>query len=195
MLTWRASLTPSASRQAAIAVTGGLEHDRVEAAVEAEERERDGRGLARPLTVGGEPHAVQAQRGEQGGGGRVAAQVHAGVVVVEAAELEPPRADLLAGPGLERRDGGLARGDGGDVELADRGEAAREVLERRGPDRVAAGGERALTEHDGSAHASRSCTRVRPAVSAASPMPIAVDARRRPASPCGRARTTGAIRR
>ena len=98
--------------------------------------------------------------------------MHARMVVVEAPELEPPRADVLARPGLERRNGILARRDGGDVELADGCEAAREVLERGRPDEIAPGGDRALGEDDHLAHAVRSRSRVRVAAKAASAMPM-----------------------
>jgi len=43
-----------------VAVSGGLEHDRVEPSVEPEEAERRGRDLARALAVDGEPNAVGA---------------------------------------------------------------------------------------------------------------------------------------
>ena len=163
---------PSASQAGRVAVPGRLQDDRVQAAVEAQEPERGRRGLARALAVGAQPHAAGAQRSEQRGRRRVAAQVHAGVVVVEAAELEAPRADVVPGPDLERGDGGLASGDGRDVELADGGEAARQMLERGRPDRVAAGCDRALCEHDGAGHAIRSRSRVRVATMTASAMPM-----------------------
>ena len=101
--------------------------------------------------------------------------MHARVVVVEAGELEPPRADLVARPGLERGDGGLACGYGRDVELADGGEAARQVLERSG---------QIASPPGASARSAKTTAALMPAAraracasgaSAASAMPIAVD--------------------
>ena len=155
-----------------VAVAGGLQHDRVEPPVEPEEPERRGRGLARALAVDGEPNAVGAQGREQRGRAWIPPQMHAGVVVVEARQLESPRAHVLARPGLEHRDRGLACGYPGDVELADRGEAARQVLERERPDRIAAGGDHALGEDDRVGHAASSRTRVRVPASAARAMPM-----------------------
>ena len=172
MPTWRASETPSALEARDVAVAGGLEHDLIEAAVEAQEAERGRRGLARPLTVGRQPHALGAQRREQGRRAGIAPQVHARVVVVEARELEPPRADLGARPGLEHGDGRFAGRHAGDVELADRGEAAREVLECERPDGIAAGRDRALGEDESLRHAVSSRSRVRVAASAATAMPM-----------------------
>src|SRR4029077_17304360 len=82
------------------------------------------------------------------------------------------RADIVARPLLERRHSVFAHRDGREVELADGGEAACEMLERRRPDQIAAGGDRALGEDDRLAHAVHSRSRVRVTANAASAIPM-----------------------
>src|SRR5206468_4189953 len=67
-----------------------LQADRVQAAVETEEAQNGLRALARALTVRGESAALGPQPPQQRAGRRVAAQVQAGVVVVEALQLATP---------------------------------------------------------------------------------------------------------
>ena len=107
-----------------------LEHDSVEPPIEPEVREHRRRGLARPHPVGGDRRPGTSQLAEQLADRRIAAELHAGVVAVEARELEAQVRELLARPLVE-----LAPGRGAVArelvggQRSDRAEAAREMLD------------------------------------------------------------------
>ena len=131
-------------------VAVGLEHDSVEPPVETEVREHRRRGLARDRRRRRRLGARRRAGGAALADRRIAAQLHAGVVAVEARELGAPVLDVGRRPSRRARGRRSARSleSASVVERADRLEAAGEMLDGGEPETLAAGREGVLAEDD-----------------------------------------------